>query len=143
MLHKFLAELNSWLGTPYAHYQYEKKKGADCALFIADSLKEIGILKKLDYTYFARFWHMIGNTEVLLNHINNYIKNNFCEPFTLQEVNNYKIGDLITFKLRSKLTNHLGVYIGNEMMINSIVNRGVCVTPIFKKRISKIFRIIK
>ena len=141
--YKFILILLSWLGTPYKHFQMEKGKGADCGLFIAACLKEFGILKKVTYEYHPRTW-LFTEKEVVLNHITDYIKNNFKENYTLCKVNDKLLkGDLLLFSLRSKVSNHLGIYLGNGFMINSINKRGVCVMPIFKNRITNVYRIYK
>lgn len=141
--YRFVKILISWLGTPYGHFQYEKGKGADCGLFIAACLKEFGVLKEITFNYAPRFWHMVGKTEVILNHILDYIKNNFIDGYTLQRVNDLQKGDIITFRWTGELTNHIGLYLGNKVMINSINDRGVCIREIYKNRITNIYRLIK
>jgi len=141
--YKLIKILLSWLGTPHKHLQMKKGVGADCALFIADCLKEMGILDKITFDYHPRFWDLT-KTEVLLNHILEYIKNNFNKNFVLKNVKDKLLrGDIITFNLRSKVSNHMGLYMGNGLIINSVNNRGVCIMPIFQNRITNIFRIYK
>ena len=81
--YRFVKILISWLGTPYGHFQFEKGKGADCGLFIAACLKEFGVLKSITFDYAPRFWHMVGQTEVLLNHVFDYIKNHGGADYVL------------------------------------------------------------
>jgi len=142
--YKFIKILLGWLGTPHKHLQMEKGKGADCALFIAACLKEYGVLKKITFKEIPRFWHFITDkNEVILDHILQYIQENFNDNFTLKKVDTPMRGDIITFNLRSKVSNHMGVYFGNGLIINSINNRGVCIIPIFTNRITNIYRIYK
>ena len=139
--YKLIKSLLGWLGTPHKHLQMEKGKGADCALFIADCLKEIGILNKVTFNYHPRFWDLT-KSEVLLDHILDYIKNNFNRNYILKKVKDRLIrGDIVTFNLRSKVSNHIGLYMGNGLIINSLNNRGVCIIPIFKNCITNIFRV--
>jgi len=142
--YKFVKILLSWLGTPHKHLQYEKKVGADCALFLAACLKEFGVIKNITFETIPQFWHMITEeNEVILNHILLYIKENFHDRFTLKKVDKLMRGDIITFNLRSKVSNHIGLYFGNGLMINSVNNRGVCIIPVFTNRITNIYRIYK
>ena len=141
--YQFLTILNSWLGTPYGHFQYKKGKGADCGLFIAACLKEFGVLKRITYEYAPRFWHMIGQTEVIIEHIIKYINENFIEGYTLQKVNQLQRGDIITFRWTGKLSNHIGLYLGNKVMINSMNGRGVCIKEVYNSRITNIYRLVK
>lgn len=141
---EFVMILIDWLGTPYAHWQTVKGKGADCGLFIAACLKELGVIDNIEYKYAPRFWHKFTNNEVLLNIIKDFKSKNY----KLLKVNEDKFvkGDILTFSLRSRLTNHIAVYLGNEMIIHSINYRGVCIMPlksIYKRRITSIYRIFK
>jgi len=140
--YRFCKSLISWLGTPYAHFEMTKGKGADCALFIAACLKEIGLLKEINYTYHPRFWHNFTKQEVILDHIANIIK----EGCNLKKVSDkFMAGDILTFALKSDVTNHVAVYMGNDLIINSMNSRGVCIIPLkyFKKNLTNIYRIHK
>ena len=136
-----------WIGTPYAHFKMEKGEGADCALFIASCLKDMGILKEVRYKYYHRFWHRFESTEVILNHIVEYIRDNFNQSFYMEkEDKDVELirGDILVFSLRSRVSNHISMYLGNDLMINSINGRGVCIMPlssIYKNRLTNIFRI--
>lgn len=140
--------LLDWLGTPYKHFKMEKGKGADCAMFIAACLKELGVLKKIVYKYYPRFWHAVTETEVILNHITGSIADNLKEGYKFLKIENKKLikGDIITFSIRSKVSNHVALYMGNDLIINSINGRGVCIMPLsneYKNRMTSIFRIVK
>jgi cell wall-associated NlpC family hydrolase len=145
MWHNFLSSLTRWIGTPYKHWGMIKGKGADCGLFVASCLQEICILPEIDFKRQDRFWHQFTNNEVILDIIKNV---SLFENFKIKKVETITPikGDILGFKIRSKLTNHIGVYIGNDFIINSVNLRGVCVMPlstIYKNRISSIHRIYK
>ena len=148
MWYQFLMICTEWLGTPYKHFKMEKGYGADCALFIAACIKEIGILKEICYKYYDRFWYVVTTHEVILEHITGSISDNLSPGYEFKKLDkksDLMRGDLITFSLRSKVTNHIAVYLGNKLMLNSINGRGVCVMPlnsIYRNRMTHIFRII-
>jgi len=146
--YRLLTVLLDWLGTPYAHFKMDKKRGADCALFIAACLKEIGILKNIAYKYYPRFWHKFTETEVILNHITGSINENIKKGYRLVNVNknNLTKGDIIIFSIRSKVSNHVALYLGNNLITHSINGRGVCIVPLsneYKNRITNNFRIVR
>ena len=149
MWYQFLMICTEWIGTPYKHFKMQKGYGADCALFIAACLKEIGILKEIVYKYYPRFWHKVTSREVILDHIAGSISENMENGFEFKKIdkdNKLMRGDLITFSLRSKVTNHIAIYLDNKLILNSINGRGVCIMPlgnIYKNRITNIFRIYK
>lgn len=140
-------ELIQWLGTPHRHLQAEIGKGADCALFFAKCLESIGVLNKVNFTYAPRFWHKFLKENVLLQHISDYMVNNFNIKYSLisKDINtNLQRGDLLVFRIRSKLANHMAMYLGNSLIINSVGGRGVCIihySDVYKKRLTNVYRI--
>lgn len=141
---EFSTILTQWLGTPYAHWKMEKHKGADCGLFVASCLKEMKILNDIDFTRQDRFWHQFTENEVILNIIKN-IKSEYYK-FIKVDSEDLKQGDILLFNLRSKLSNHVAVYFGNNLMINSLNGRGVCMKPLdrtYLKRLTNVYRIYK
>ena len=142
--YKFLKILLSWLGTPYAHWQMEKKKGADCGLFIAACLKEFKIINDINFKRQDRFWHQFTENEIILN----IIKDIKSEYYKFVKVDSNKLikGDILLFNIRSKLSNHAAVYFGNNFMINSLNGKGVCIKHIdssYFKRLTNVYRIYK
>lgn len=146
--YQFLMICIDWLGTPYKHFKMEKGYGADCALFIASCLKELGVLNKICYKYYDRFWHRVTTYEVILDHIAGSISEHLNKEYEFKKLDkktDLTRGDLMTFSLRSKVTNHIAIYLGNKLILNSINGRGVCIMPlsnIYKNRTTNIFRII-
>src|SRR5574343_56223 len=55
---RLLAELKSWIGTPYRHLGHYKGRGADCTLFIATAMLNIGIIGKLTYEHYHADWYV-------------------------------------------------------------------------------------
>ena len=139
-------EVLEWIQTPYAHLQAIKGKGADCGLFIAKSLENIGILNRPKYDYFPRFALRKLNKNVLIENICLTIEKFFCNGYSMQQVfdSDFVRGDLLTFNLRSRVPNHMALYFGNDLLIHSIDRRGVEVIPfkdIYKKRLKHKYRI--
>jgi cell wall-associated NlpC family hydrolase len=125
-----IMELSTWNGTPYRHMWNKKGRGADCTLFLATVLQEIGVLKNISYDYYPKDWHIHTNTELIRNKIASHLKSNSVDGIEMVESINkdfFVRGDLISFSTTKKnLTNHVAMWIGNNRMYNSINNRGVC-----------------
>lgn len=144
---KLKGTMLKWVGTPYNHLQVEIGKGADCGLFIAKCLYDIGIIHSMNFwNYHPRFWQNITDKELIIEYVekvaDSFTKSKYC----MKEVSTAVLlaGDIITFALRSKRTNHIGVYFGNNFMMHSLNNRGVCVvdlSSIYKNRLTKVYRI--
>jgi cell wall-associated NlpC family hydrolase len=139
--------MSEWVGTPHQHLKAEKGKGADCGLFIAKCLNEMGIIISMDFwEYHPRFWQNITSKELILNYVSKVSKSFTDKRYIMKEVFDKKFipGDILTFSLRSKLTNHIAVYFGNNFLIHSINKRGVNITDfstMYKNRLTKVYRI--
>lgn len=122
-------EAMSWLGTPYRHLGNFKGRGADCTLFIASVLKNIGLLSQLDYNYYPRDWHIHGQEEIVVQY---YLAHEKYLPAGLEfEVTDglredHMRGDFVMMTLPpAKVIHHCGIMFGQNAMIHSINGAGV------------------
>ena len=134
---EFSQELESWLGTPYRHYQKTKGYGADCTMFVAACYQKQGILKGIDYEYYSKDWHLHTDNPIVEDGITlNFDKNagdglRFLRVFPSEH---WVRGDLLLFwTVKPTLTNHCAVlWPDGEKMIHSINHAGVEFTQYFR-----------
>ena len=93
---KIIAIAEKWLGVSYL-YGGNTKAGIDCSGFVKNVFKELGI--NLPRTSADQF--------------------SFLKPTA-----NPYVGDLVFFKKEGRI-NHVGIYLGNDMIIHSSRGRGV------------------
>lgn len=139
-------EAFSWIGTPYHHWRKEKGLGADCALFINEIFISLKIVDRVTYVYNDRFWFMFKSKELLLNEINSTFRNSLLNGFSLEEVLDFKRGDLLTFAISSSLTNHVALLLENNEILHSLQRYGVTIqsfTQEFRDCLTHHYRIIK
>lgn len=139
-------EAFAWIGTPYRHFMAEKGVGADCALFIQEIFITLNIVKHVEYPYQDRFWFMFKSKEMLLEQINTNFKYSLCPGLLLEEVSNFERGDLLTFAIKSALTNHVSLLLEGDNILHSIQRRGVIVQPYtqeYQDALTYHYRIIK
>ncbi len=88
----------SWIGVPYS-YGGDTKNGVDCSAFVQLIYSEMGIelprTSKQQFDYTSKV-----------------------------DYNEKQVGDLIFFKNKNTV-NHVGLYIGNNVMIHSSTSKGV------------------
>lgn len=139
--------LIKWIGTEYKHLQYEIGKGADCGLFIAKCLQDFGILTNIEIKYHPRFWYTNLTKEILLNYIDEFFTKRINQKYIVKKVNRDKElinGDILTFNLKSNLTNHIGVYIEENHIIDSRNSIGVKINEydeFYLNKLTNIYRI--
>lgn len=132
-------ELLSWLDTPYRHLQNVKGRGADCTLFVAQAMVNVGFLLKVEYDYYSRDWHIHTKEEFVLKSLEVHIKNNLPENITAIDLSNsdkLMRGDLILYSTTKKnVTNHCAILLDEfdgrcQVTIHSINRRGVSRFPL-------------
>ena len=135
----FKNELLSWEGTPYRHFQKAKGYGADCTMFVASALINIGILTKIDYEYYSKDWHSHTDDPIVENGISkNFSKNIASKDLkflkVLQNKNDFVRGDIaLIWTVKSSLSNHCSVlWDSDDKMIHSINHSGVEITHYVK-----------
>ncbi|MDR0927934.1 MAG: C40 family peptidase [Ignavibacteria bacterium] len=94
--YKIISIAQKWLGTPYL-YGGNTKSGVDCSGFVKNIYSEIGI--NLPRTSAQQFQFAIPTKSPA-------------------------VGDLVFFKKKGKI-NHVAIYLGNDRIIHSSINKGV------------------
>lgn len=129
---KFSEELASWIGTPYRHYQRAKGYGADCTMFIASCLINVGILTKIDYEYYSKDWHNHTDDPIVENGISRNFNTNISSKKlkflkVLKNNDDWVRGDIVLiWTVKPTLSNHCSVLWGDgNTMIHSINHAGV------------------
>lgn len=132
--------LRSWLGTPYRHLAGVKGRGADCTLFIAHALKEVGILTCVKHDYYPKDWHLHTGEEFVLESAFKHFRENCASGITFKYIGgrakHQKRGDMLTFATtKTGITNHCSVALDDfdgrcQMSIQSIETRGVSIFPL-------------
>lgn len=105
---ELVREARTWLGTPYRYGGQEKQGGADCSGFVMEVFRVV--------------------TGILLPR-NSGKQREFCTPVDKSEL---RVGDLVFFASPSSGGGvaHVGMYIGDGVMIHASSSRGVTETPI-------------
>lgn len=131
---RFEEILRTWLGTPYRHLTAKKGVGADCTLFVGASLLELGLLKKLDYSYYPPGWHQHTTKEYVLESFDYHISNNLKPGYQVtieNEVDRKKFifGDCLIFSTGIHgVSNHCAIWLDRGLdFINSIEKKGCCI----------------
>jgi len=140
--------LLSWLGTPYKHMCHVKKRGVDCALLLGASLLELGVLKELSYSYYPRDWALHMKKELVLNYFQKHWKllKDGVEAKELSDLDNFYRGDVLVYALtKLDVSNHVGIYLGDEKQITVLYRTGVIIRPIrfWRRRLRHVFRLYK
>jgi len=142
--------LFSWIGTPYRHLTMVKGRGADCTLFIAAVLIEAKVMSRIEYDYYPKDWHIHTTEEKVLDGFFRHMTTGCFPGFTFARLDTghpKHRGDILTFSTTSTgVSNHAGVYLGDDKMIHSIEQRGVSVIPcgnFFTNKMTGIFRLIR
>ena len=132
---RYKEELLSWIGTPYRHYQRAKGYGADCTMFVASCMINIGLLTHIDYEYYSKDWHLHTDNPVVENGIIYNFNKNVSDKslkfyLVLNDFTEYVRGDMILiWTTKPTLTNHCSVIFEDGVkMIHSINHAGVEVT---------------
>jgi cell wall-associated NlpC family hydrolase len=94
---KIIEEARKWLGVPYK-YGGNTRSGIDCSGFVVNVYNELGVKLPRTSRQQYNFARKVGKS-------------------------NLRVGDLVFFG-RSRV-NHVGIYIGNNMMIHASSSRGV------------------
>ena len=150
----FRAEAESWLGTPYRHLQRCKGRGADCTLFIGQTLLDVGVLTRLEYGYYPRDWHEHTDEEYVLEasrlHIRDHLRDGL-RIISLPPETPLLRGDWLAFSTTERrVTNHCGLVWPEAeregyRMLHAINGRGVSFAPLggwWLRRLTRHFRIV-
>lgn len=67
-----LAEVRTWLGTPYHHAARMKGVGVDCINLIIGSFENTGLLAPVETPRYSPQWHLHRNVELLRDSVLRY-----------------------------------------------------------------------
>ena len=115
-----LAEAKTWLGTPYHHQGRIKGAGVDCLLLLCEVYHSAGLVPYIDPTPYPQNWHIHRSDERYLDGVTQYAQLTQAAP---------SIGDFVLFKF-GRAYSHAGIYAGNDLLIHSLVDRGVIQTSL-------------
>lgn len=141
-------ELEEWIGTPYKHYCNIKKRGVDCALFLATVFINLKILKILDYEYYSKDWHKHSKANIFLNNFEHNVCKNLAENLKIERIeislSPVEAGDWLMFASHCKQINHSAIYIGDNKIVHAIQRRGVIIDKLktwkpFMKRTYRLY----
>ena len=117
---KLVEVTDSWIGVPYQHMGVSRG-GVDCTKLIALVLVEMGILSKIEKSYYGLDWYLHGDAEILLTafyqHLVKYLVHPFdCVIFKYRKGIELWDGDIICFSTNTKgICNHSGMYIEGKL----------------------------
>jgi NlpC/P60 family putative phage cell wall peptidase len=115
-----LAEAKTWLRTPYHHQARIKGAGVDCLLLLCEVYQAAGLIPYVDPTPYPQNWHVHRSDERYLDGVTQYARQTTTAP---------NVGDFVLFKF-GRAYSHAGIYAGNDLLIHSLVDRGVIQTSL-------------
>lgn len=71
---KVLAEVRSWLGTPFHHAQATKGRGVDCAMLLCSVYEAVGVLPHIDPRPYPPDWHLHRDAEKFMQYLRQYAR---------------------------------------------------------------------
>ncbi|MCK5605699.1 C40 family peptidase [Candidatus Pacearchaeota archaeon] len=136
--------LLSWVGTPYRHATAVRGRGADCALFLAACLKELGVIENYSKKFYSKDWHIHGKEQVFLRHWKEHVK--ALRPgLSVEKITGeHKFGDWLIFIISKKeVANHSAVYLGDGKIIHAVEKIGVKIDELnsWKRHLWKSYRL--
>ena len=109
-----------WIGTPHRHRWHKKGRGADCALFVAEVLVELGALSELALPEYPPDWFMHSAQEIIKDafakHSSSFVSPGFHLVLLDEKEESLLRGDLLGFRgVSSRVeTSHVGIYLPEE-----------------------------
>lgn len=121
LVEKFIAEVESWEGTPFVHEGGRKKIGTNCSQFVLNEVMNTLGVTNPEVTRFKQVNHIR-----LLRHDPNAIPKGlvtFCRKVTKDQI---QPGDIALFSF-AEIPAQIAVYKGNGVFIYSLKSMGVVV----------------
>lgn len=107
----------SWIGTPYAHFQCCKGAGVDCAHLIIGVGKDVGIFPEdFKVPYYSPQWLLHEKAALLVETMQVH---NFIE----KSIDTRLPGDVLVFEI-SEILCHTAIFIGEDRAIHAHLTRG-------------------
>lgn len=127
-----IAELDSWIGTPWKHGIALKGFGADCIQFIIGVAKQFQWLPE-DYTSikYNKDW-AVHNARSILEEELAKVASRVISG-SIDDLNLLKTGDVIIFRF-GKCASHAGMYVGDGVMVHALIRQFVMRDWVMKYR---------
>lgn len=110
-----VAEALSWIGTPYHHEGREKSVGVDCAMLVADTFYQCGLIPWVDPRPYSAQFHLHHSEERYLG---------FLQDHTFLATDPLP-GDIAIFRV-GLCVSHAGIVVDWPMIVHSYAKAGVC-----------------
>ncbi|HPH54104.1 MAG TPA: amidase domain-containing protein [Bacteroidales bacterium] len=144
---QFFEILQSWIGTRYRHFTGVKGRGADCTLFIAQSLIELGVLEKITYDYYPKDWHLNHKRELIKEYISKNVKHLVGGLKIVQTDDTWMRGDLVLFCMNKLgVSNHASIVIDEKSIMGAVACRGVAIMEInnyWRRHVTYLYRLME
>lgn len=107
-----------WLGTPHVNGAKVKGKGVDCGMFLIACVEGAGLREKnsIGIRPYSNEWHLHRSEEWFKAYVEKY-----CDEIKLGEM---RAGDILLYQY-GRCCSHGAIYVGNNMVIHSVVEQGV------------------
>lgn len=143
-------QIEAWNNVPYEHMG-ETKSGVDCSKLLGQILFAMGVLKgNLEKVYKAPDWMLSGKQEVLLDFVNETLKEylnkkDFYFSKIKAPLKELYFGDFLFFSLvKSGVTNHAAIYLGEDKIFHCLTKQKCCIDQLsfsWRKRITQVYRL--
>lgn len=120
-----LAEVQTWLRTPYMHRQRVRGLGVDCAWLLIKVYNQCGLLPAIDPGNYPPDWHLHRNEERYLRWMSVY-----CEL-----VDHPRPGDVAIWKF-GRTYSHAAIVMDERRVIHSYLGVGVEWADMLEERLS-------
>jgi len=131
-IEEFIAEVRTWIGTPFMHAGRSTGLGVDCVGILAASAKAVGISDYDNVNYSPRS----VDTDFLISELQR-----FTEPVPLEQ---RQPGDVLLFKVKGR-SQHTGVLVTPETFVHAYQSAGkVCETelsPVWLRNLAGVYRV--
>lgn len=108
-----IAELKTWLGTPYHHQGKVKGAGVDCGQLLIEVFSAVGLSARFDAGYYPPDWHFHRSEERYLGWVQKYAK----------PTETPRAGDIALFKF-GRCISHGAIVVDWPLMIHSHLGIG-------------------
>lgn len=101
MRDKVVAEVRSWVRTPYHHDAKVKGAGVDCAQVILQTFINVGIIDPVDISGYTHDWHLHRNEEAYLAVVESYLDPLVDEEFSFNDRPDFVAGpgDVVVWRV--------------------------------------------
>ena len=133
---KIVAEVQTWLGTPYHHQADVKGAGVDCGMILVRVYHTSGLIPDIDPRPYPHDWNLHRDDERYLGWVKQFG----------WEVAEPQPGDIVVYRFGRSFS-HGGIYIGNGQIVHAYIGRGVVLSELDEGELAargrKYFSLIK